>query len=147
MRKLLTSVFCAAAALIGAGQAAIGEENPPQPAESARAGPPGASLPPAEKAGPPAAAGGMMVHIDPRTGAIQRDPAPGTQPLQLSPQLRNAVSTSHQGLVEVPGAAPGGGVKVDLQGRFQSPLVMTIDPDGKARTQHLGEPPASGDRK
>ena len=35
---------------------------------------------------------------------------------------------------------PGGGVKLDLQGRFQSPLIATVDENGKVRMQHLGEP-------
>jgi len=34
---------------------------------------------------------------------------------------------------------PGGGVKVDLQGRFRSPLIATVGADGKLKTQHLGE--------
>jgi hypothetical protein len=83
----------------------------------------------------------MKIYIDPQIGAILREPAPGTAPLQLSPELRNALSTSHQGLVEAPSSVPGGGVKVDLQGRFQSPLVVTIDSSGKVKMQHLGEPP------
>jgi hypothetical protein len=47
--------------------------------------------------------------------------------------------------VEAP--APGGGVKVDLQGRFQSPLIATVDGNGKVRTQHLGETPEHSDEK
>jgi hypothetical protein len=92
-------------------------------------------------------AAGMMIYIDPQTGAILKEPAPGTMPLQLTPALQNAISTSHQGLVEVPSAVPGGGVKVDLRGRFQSPLLVTIDANGKARMQHLDEIPDSGDMK
>jgi len=49
--------------------------------------------------------------------------------------------------VEVPSPVPGGGVKVDLHGRFQSPLIVTIDANGKVKTQHLGETPASSDKK
>src|SRR5262245_57755342 len=75
------------------------------------------------------AAAGMTVHVDPQTGALRREPAAGTAPLQLSPQLQNALSTSHQGLVETPSPVPGGGIKVDLQGRFQSPLMVTIGSD------------------
>jgi hypothetical protein len=95
----------------------------------------------------PEGAHGMIIHIDPQTGELRKTPAPGTVPLQLSPQERNAFSTSHQGLVEMPSSVPGGGVKLDLQGRFQSPLVVTIDRDGKIKTQHLGEPPEFGDNK
>jgi len=91
-------------------------------------------------------ASGIKIYIDPQTGAILREPAPGTAPLQLTPELRNALSTSHQGLAEGPSAVPGGGFKVDLQGRFQSPLVGTIDANGKVMMQHLGEPPEPAGR-
>jgi hypothetical protein len=84
------------------------------------------------------APGSLRVYVNPRTGEILREPAPGTTPMTLSPQEQAAASTSHQGLVEVPSTAPGGGVKIDLQGRFRSPLVATIGPDGKTRTFHLG---------
>ena len=96
------------------------------------------SQPAAVSAGAP----GMTIHVDPQTGAILKEPAPGTVPLQLSPQLSNALSTSDQGLVETPSPVVGGGVKLDLQGRFQNPLVVTIDADGKVKTQHLSETPA-----
>jgi hypothetical protein len=107
-----------------------------------------APQPPAEKpAAVPGGASGMIIHIDPQTGELRKTPAPGTVPLQLSPHERNAFSGSHQGLVEAPSSVPGGGVKLDLQGRFQSPLVVTVDPDGKLKMQHLGEPAESGDNK
>lgn len=80
---------------------------------------------------------GIVVYIDPQTGAVRPDPASGTVPLQLTPQDTNAASTSHEGLVETPSPVPGGGVALDLQGRFQSPLIGTIDADGRARVQHL----------
>jgi len=96
------------------------------------------SQPAAVSAGAP----GMTIHVDPQTGAILKEPAPGTVPLQLSPQLSNALSTSDQGLVETPSPVTGGGVKLDLQGRFQNPLIVTIDADGKVKTQHLSETPA-----
>lgn len=89
----------------------------------------------------------MMIHIDPRTGALLREAAPGSVPLQLTPQLRNAFSTSHQGLAEVPIAAPGVGVKVDLQGRFQSPLIATTDASGNLKIQHLGEMSGADDAR
>jgi hypothetical protein len=98
------------------------------------------------QAGPaavPDAGAGMTVHVDPRTGQILEQPAPGTEPLQLSPQERSRLSTSHQGLVEVP--VPGGGYKLDLQGRFQSPLIGTVGGDGKLRMQHLGAPRTAGE--
>lgn len=89
----------------------------------------------------------MMIYIDPQTGAFLKEPAPGHVPLELSPQLQNALSTSDEGLVEIPSSVPGGGVKLDLQGRFQSPLFGTIDANGKLKMQHLNETSESGDKK
>lgn len=100
---------------------------------------------PSAESSAPAGAAGMTVYIDPQTGALLSAPAPGSVPLQLSPRERNALSTSHQGLVEVP--LPGGGYKLDLQGRFQNPLIATVGADGKVKMQHLSEPPAAHDRK
>ena len=92
-------------------------------------------------------ASGLMIYVDPHTGAILKGLAPGTVPLQLSPELRNALSTSHDGLVEVPSPLPGGGVKLDLRGRFQSPLFVTIDATGNAKILHLHEIPEPGDKE
>jgi hypothetical protein len=80
----------------------------------------------------------MVVYIDPDTGAILRAPAPGSISLPLTADLRAALSTSSAGLYQTP--LPGGGVIVDLQGRFQSPLIATIAKNGVIRMQHLGEP-------
>ena len=90
----------------------------------------------------PEGAAGMVIYVDPQTGALLQEPAPGTVPLRLTPQLQNALSTSQHDLVETPAA--GGGVKVDLQGRFQSPLAATIDANGNLRLQHLPAMPESG---
>jgi hypothetical protein len=87
----------------------------------------------------------MLIYIDPQTGVVRNAPAPGTVPLQVTPALQNALSTSHHGLVETPAA--GGGVQVDLQGRFQSPLAATIDAQGDLRLQHLPALPESGHPK
>jgi hypothetical protein len=95
----------------------------------------------------PGGGSGVMIYVDPKTGQLLKEPAPGTAPLAVSPALDNARSTSHQGLVEVPSPVPGGGVEVDLQGRFQSPLIGTIDADGKLRMHHLHETVGSVDPK
>jgi len=87
---------------------------------------------------------GLMVHIDPQTGAFLKEPAPGSVPLQLTPALRNSVDTSHEGLVEEQGVTPGSGVRVHLQGRFLNPLFATTDASGKLTIQHLHEPAESG---
>lgn len=62
-------------------------------------------------------AGGMTVHIDPKTGKFIPPPE-GATPLPQSPAEKNSTSTSDEGLKEEPGAH--GGAKVDLKGRFQN---------------------------
>ena len=81
-------------------------------------------------------AGGLTVHIDPQTGRFTTKPGGGI-PMQLSPAEANALSTSHLGLVETLSPRPRGGALVDLQGRFQSSLVATVDAQGKVTIQHL----------
>ena len=89
----------------------------------------------------------MMVHLHPQTGAILKEPPTGTMPLPLSERERNALSTSNDGLAQVPSALPGGCVKLDLKGRFQKPLVATVDADGNFKTQRSGAPPPARDQK
>ena len=117
-RRLLTSLLVAVGSLVLVAPPALSGERP---------------------AAIPEGAAGMTIYIDPQTGTILKEPAPGTVPLQLTPQLQNALSTSHQGLVETPSSVAGGGVKLDLQGRFQNPLIVTIDASGKVKMQHLDE--------
>jgi hypothetical protein len=136
-RGALVALFCISCASASYSQVSTGTQA-------------GASvpLPPAEQpAAVPEGASGMKAYIDPQTGAIRTDAAPGTEPLPLTPQERNALSTSHDGLVQVPSSVLGGGVKLDLQGRFQSPLIATIDANGKVKTQHLGETPEPREHK
>jgi hypothetical protein len=77
---------------------------------------------------------------------LTQEPPP-TAPLVLSPAEQNAFSTSHQGLVEVPSPVSGGGVIVNLQGRFQQPLSATIDDAGRLTIRHLDPASASGEKK
>ena len=105
------------------------------------------SYQPAEKPAAVSSAPGMTVYIDPRTGALLPGPTPDTVPLQLPPEMQNALSTSDQGLVEVQSSEPGGGVKVYLHGRFQSPLFAITDANGKVKIQHLHEIPGTDDKK
>lgn len=79
---------------------------------------------------------GMRIYIDPQTGKLVSTPPPSQEPVPLSPQEVHARSTSSEGLVEVPSDKPGGGVSVNLQGRFQTPLVATIDASGKLKVRH-----------
>jgi hypothetical protein len=82
-----------------------------------------------------AMAQGATVYANPQTGAITKDPTPGAHPLTLSPATQNAASTSHEGLVAV--QESDGSVTLDLQGRFRSPLVGSVDANGQPRVQHL----------
>lgn len=83
--------------------------------------------------------GGMVIHIDPQTGALLKEPAPGSAVMEVSPAMRNAMSTSSEGLVVRKSSIPGGGEILDLQGRFQSPLIATIDANGKVKMHHPAE--------
>ena len=66
---------------------------------------------------------GSWIHVDPRTGKRVPRPA-GAAAVPPAP----AFSTSHQGLVEKP--APGGGIMIDLQGRFRNAATATVGADG-----------------
>ena len=80
--------------------------------------------------------GGMRVYINPQTGRFTTTPGAGI-PMQLSPAEVNALSTSHHGLVEALSPRQRGGVFINLQGRFQSSLVATVDEAGKVTIRHL----------
>jgi hypothetical protein len=68
---------------------------------------------------------GYIVHIDPATGeflpALDRPVA-----VQTDQSMQNAFSTSSEGLTEQSSPVPGGGIMVNLQGRFQNVFVATI---------------------
>ena len=83
----------------------------------------------------PAAA--FRIHIDPATG---RTIVPTTPPPPAS-ELPSA-TTSGVGLAVVP--APGGGVMIDLGGRFRSAMTSHVEPDG--RTVTSCDAPGSGAR-
>lgn len=80
-----------------------------------------------------ASAPGIKAYVDPLTGEL----LPG-RPANLPPEPASpALDKSAADLVEVP--TRGGGTMIDLQGRFQSPLVVTIGPDGTLRVRHADE--------
>jgi len=79
-----------------------------------------------------AGAAGYMVYLDPATGKLTDTPQ-GTAPIEIDAELRNALSTSSEGLVQVPGPIPGG-VFVRLQGRFQNVMFAAVDSNGRVQT-------------
>jgi len=92
-------------------------------------------------ASPEAAAAGRAgnwVHVDPQTG--RRVPPPPAGRAMVPPVP--AFSTSHQGLVEK--SAPGGGVMIDLQGRFRSAATATVGADGEAHVECVPPGAAAG---
>ncbi len=89
-----------------------------------------------ETATVPLGFGGLRVVVDPQTGRIVADPPASATRLDLviSQDLLRRMSTSHDGLVQQPG--PQGGTMVHLQGRFLSPLVAVVQPDGSVQMDH-----------
>ena len=78
----------------------------------------------------PVAAQGLQIYRDPQTGQIG-PPPPGARPLELSPAERRMLSHSEEGLPP-PRVLPGGGVALDLQGRFRNMAVGTVGSNGQA---------------
>ena len=73
---------------------------------------------------------GLILNIDPATGAIIDAPAPGATKLDVPAQLAERWSTSDEGLVEKPNPSGGKGMYVNLQGRFENGMVATVDANG-----------------
>lgn len=76
--------------------------------------------------------GGGMVY----TTEATRD---GGLPAELQDALTEMVNTSADGLTEV--TLPDGTVTVDLQGRFQSAMVVSVGEDGKLKSSCLSSAP------
>src|SRR5262249_27262184 len=87
----------------------------------------------------PGAPAGMRAHVDPGTGAI----LPGPVAPQAPAGLPTAASQTAEGLVGRP--APAGGVMLDLQGRFLSPITATVAADGAPHAECRGPQPAAAD--
>ena len=79
--------------------------------------------------GMPVAAQGMRVYRDPATGQLG-PPPPGVQLPGLSATELRMLNRSDQGLK--PRSLPGGGVAIDLQGRYQNMSMATLGEDGVA---------------
>ena len=130
-RQLGPALTACAGVLALAALVAFAESTPPaselerasartEPTLSTRAIPPGV--------------GGLKTYRDPVTG--ERRSPPRAIPLEaLDARQRNALSRSHLGLVEQAGPSPAGGVRVDLQGRFRSAVVVTKQPDASCATE------------
>jgi hypothetical protein len=89
---------------------------------------------------------GMKVYIDPKTGEFTKPPA-GVSPGEAAAPLKDALSTSSEGLEATPSPVPGGGVMIDLKGRFRTPSTATRDAEGKLTIEHQRKPSDSGEKK
>ncbi len=89
---------------------------------------------------------GIIVHIDPETGRIitpPSTPAPG----QIQQPPPEAAKPHPPPLQETLSPVPGGGVMIELDDRFRTPLSATIDADGKVRFEHKSTAPGANDNK
>ena len=83
----------------------------------------------------PTVSGTLKAYIDPETGEFIPQPK-GKDPALESHEPSDAISTSSEGLVEVPSPVPGGGTMVNLKGRFRKSLTVTQDGDGKGKIKN-----------
>ncbi len=75
----------------------------------------------------------QTVHKDPVTGKFTSSPE-RTQLLDSPDPLQNSLSTSFEGLEEIPSPVANGGMMVRLNGRFQNISTAVKDEDGKLST-------------
>jgi hypothetical protein len=73
------------------------------------------------------------VHIDPQTGQIMVPPMAAPTGQTQQPQINTLAMPP---LRETVSPVPGGGVMIHLDERFLTPLMATIDGDGKLRIGH-----------
>lgn len=89
---------------------------------------------------------GYVVSIDPTTGEFTST-APASRTVVLDESMRRALSTSSEGLREVP-VSSGPGMMVHLDGRFQNVSVATVgDDDEPTVTCISGGGGAEGDHE
>ena len=128
-RELLIRIATLIAVLVVGMWSAVSAESPQSnpartPATPATDGAGGAA---ARTATAPVEAPALRVYRNPVTGEL--GPPPASEPVPQVPLgMEEALSTSSEGLVETPDA--GGGVMVDLQGRFRPFSTATKDKHG-----------------
>ena len=78
----------------------------------------------------------QKAYIDPETGQFvsppEHDVSAANKPIEAS-----ALSSSTEKMEEKSSPVPGGGMMIDLKGRFQSPITATIEFDSKTKIEHL----------
>jgi hypothetical protein len=91
---------------------------------------------PSNAAQAPKISAGFKAYVDPVTGETLERPHDATPPLELDASH----ATSDHGLREIASPEPGGGVSVDLQGRFRVPLEATVTPGRRPSIRHRDAP-------
>jgi hypothetical protein len=123
----------------GVGEPAISSQNEQPQLDMSRIADP---VEPAAVASEKAA--GIVVHIDPNTGEFLPEPSAAGV---AQPPAAAAAKALLPELYEVASPTPGGGVMIDLKGHFRTPLVATIDADGKVTLKHESGAPAGAEKK
>ncbi|MEE4113191.1 MAG: hypothetical protein V2I40_10280 [Desulfobacteraceae bacterium] len=74
--------------------------------------------------------------IDPQTGKLVNPPVPGT-PAASESLESSAFSTSTEAMEEMSSPVPGGGVMIDLKGRFKIPVRAIVEGNGNTTVEHV----------
>jgi hypothetical protein len=82
---------------------------------------------------------GYVVYLDRATGKVT-DSRTDAAPLLFDSELANNLSTSSQGLEEVPSPVTGGGVMVDLGGRFQNAMIVVTGENSEVNATCVSHP-------
>jgi pyruvate/2-oxoglutarate dehydrogenase complex dihydrolipoamide acyltransferase (E2) component len=138
-RTTLLLLLLSVAALAVASAA---QESTRAPAAPADADATPAPQPTAAASTPTAA--NLAVAIDAETGKLRPATAGEIEEL-LTEDLRKALSTKNEDLVEVESPLPGGGVMLDLKGRFQAVQLVTLDAEGNPHAHCQTGDHASGE--
>jgi len=83
---------------------------------------------------------GLKAYKDPVTGKFGPPPA-GVQSSLSSAAVKNRRSTTSV-MKEVPSPVTGGGMMMDLKGRFRKSLMATKDAEGRIKIRHQSSPSA-----
>jgi hypothetical protein len=97
---------------------------------------PSPAVAPLVKPSPGNSAAASIVYIDPKTRVATTPPPDVKAELQAALAADPAFSTSSDGLKEEPSPVPGGGMMINLQGRFQSAATAATDSHGRIVLRH-----------
>src|SRR3990172_6682741 len=136
---VVAGIVVGGACLLGSSTVGFAEPGAVPPTNAATSGASEAATASGARDDVAPARAGRWIKVDPQTGKPVAPAAPPGAAIAADP----AFSTSHQGLVPQP--APGGGVMIDLQGRFRSAASATVGRDGKVAVDCV--PPGTAARE